>query len=130
MTPFYASSSLPYKILISEMNLTSLFSLSSSRRGSKFFMFSAWMLALKLAVMMEDDDDPAEAFMLLLSVISTVWSFKDSFFANIMLLLSFKTDSIFCKLIPSFTASYTLLIKDLDFSCKALLLVGGCTSYY
>jgi hypothetical protein len=30
------------------------------------------MLALKLAVMMEDDEDPAEAFMLLLSVISTV----------------------------------------------------------
>jgi hypothetical protein len=65
-----------------------------------------------------------------LSVISTVWSFKDSFIVKIMLFLSFKTDSIFCKLIPSFTTSYTLLIKDLAFSCKVLLLIGGCTSYY
>ena len=70
MIPSYGNSSLPCKILISEIVLSSLFSLSSSRSGKRFLMFSAWMLNRKLAIIIEEFEDPAEAFMLPLSVIS------------------------------------------------------------
>ena len=86
-------------------------------------IWSAYVCACITTVMIEDDEDPADALILELSVTSFSWSFCYSA-GLINCLCSFNKTSIFYFIsIPSFTTTFTFLIIGLAASFSPLLVI-------